>query len=172
MTKTVNGYVCKSCGQYHEGLPLSYFTNYPAQWYDIPDDEKHARCVLGEEQCIIDETLFFMRGNVEIPIVESDDVFAWTVWVALSKELFARASDLWDDPRRKNEPPYACRVANSLPCYPDTFDLKGVLRTRGVGLRPSIELEDADHALVIEQRRGMTKERVQEIAEALLHSSA
>ena len=42
--------------------------------------------------------------------------------------------------------------------------------TRLVGERPYVELELTNHPLAIEQRKGITQERVQEFAEKILHS--
>ncbi len=38
------------------------------------------------------------------------------------------------------------------------------------GIRPYIELEPTDHPLAVEQRTGITVERVQQIFEAMTHS--
>jgi Uncharacterized protein conserved in bacteria (DUF2199) len=48
-------------------------------------------------------------------------------------------------------------------------NLKTHVHTREVGRRPFIELEPTDHPLAVEQRDGITWERVQEIAEQVLH---
>jgi len=51
-----------------------------------------------------------------------------------------------------------------------TVALKTLVHTREVGRRPFIELEATDHPLAVEQRSGISIERVQEIAEAVLHA--
>jgi hypothetical protein len=53
--------------------------------------------------------------------------------------------------------------------YPETLNLKTNVYTQPVGVRPFIELEPTDHPLAIEQRTGISWERVQEIAELVLH---
>ena len=58
---------------------------------------------------------------------------------------------------------------SSVPCYPETLQVKAMVHTRRVGLRPLVELEPTDHPLAVEQRDGITWRRVQEIAEAVLH---
>ena len=58
---------------------------------------------------------------------------------------------------------------SSIPCYPETLQLKTMVRTRRVGLRPLVELEPTDHPLAVEQRFGITWRRVQEIVETVLH---
>lgn len=52
------------------------------------------------------------------------------------------------------------------------FLLKARVHTRPVGKRPYIELEQTDHPLAIEQRDGITMQRVREIAEMVLHDNA
>jgi hypothetical protein len=47
--------------------------------------------------------------------------------------------------------------------------LKTNARTRPVGKRPLIELEPTDHPLAVEQRTGITQDRIREIAIAVLH---
>ncbi len=74
------------------------------------------------------------------------------------------------DPRRTEEPPYFGWIATSLSGYPDTLKFKAMVRTREVGERPLIELEPTEHPLAVEQREGITMERVQRLAEALLHA--
>ncbi|MFF0442053.1 DUF2199 domain-containing protein [Kitasatospora sp. NPDC004614] len=59
-----------------------------------------------------------------------------------------------------------------LPIYaPSTVNLKTNLHTKPIGQRPLIELEPTDHPLTVEQRAGITRDRVREIAEAVLHST-
>lgn len=67
-----------------------------------------------------------------------------------------------------------CRASNAatLPGYPETFNLKTLVHTRAVGLVPWIEREPTDHQLAVEQRTGITWERIHEIAELLCGSGS
>ncbi|WP_329223341.1 DUF2199 domain-containing protein [Streptomyces microflavus] len=47
--------------------------------------------------------------------------------------------------------------------------MKTNARTRPVGKRPLIELEPTNHPLAVEQRTGITQDRIREIAIAVLH---
>jgi hypothetical protein len=53
---------------------------------------------------VIDNEHYFVRGLVELPLVDGGGPFAWGVWVSLSKANFERASALWKDPDRVDEP--------------------------------------------------------------------
>ncbi|MFD4373901.1 DUF2199 domain-containing protein, partial [Streptomyces sp. NPDC058527] len=78
--------------------------------------------------------------------------------------------DLWDTPGREAEPPYFGWLTTDLPIYaPTTLNLKTHVHTRPVGERPYVELEATDHPLAVEQRTGITPDRVREIAAAVLH---
>lgn len=109
---------------------------------------------------------------MELPVVDGEGPFVWDVWVSLSEANFKRASDRWHDPNRTEEPPYFGWLCNSLPGYPETLSLKTNAHTRGVGIRPFIELEPTDHPLAVEQRDGITMVRVLEIAETAMHHNA
>ena len=173
----MDGYTCKVCGQYHEGLPLSYGSSVPALVYSIPENEQKKRVLLSSDQCEVrgekffDEKAYFIVGNIDIPIIDSTKIFQWTVWVSLSKDNYKRANKLWNSPGREKESPYFGWLSTSLPLYlyPETLNLKTNVYTQPVGVRPFIELEPTDHPLAIEQRTGISWERVQEIAELVLH---
>ena len=55
------------------------------------------------------------------------------------------------------------------PFYPPTTGLKLNVHTREVGRRPFLELEPTEHPLAVEQRQGITVERVRQLNEAILH---
>jgi hypothetical protein len=165
------GYLCRSCGKHHSELPLHYGFGAPISWYAIPDPEREKRCLLSSDQCIIDDSHFFVVGNLELPVVDHPERFSWDVWVSLSAKNFARTCELWESPEREAEPPYFGWLNTAVPGYPDTTSLKTMVHTREVGRRPYVELEPTDHPLAVEQRSGITWERVQEIAELVLHGN-
>jgi hypothetical protein len=168
----MDGYTCRTCGNFHEDLPLSYGAPAPLLWLLLPENERGKRAKLSSDQCEIDREYFFILGNIEIPIIGTEQIFSWSVWVSLSAANYARARKLWRKKGRESEPPYFGWLNTLLPGYPDTLNLKTNVYTRPVGLRPHIELEPTDHPLAIEQREGISLERIQEIAELVLHEDA
>jgi hypothetical protein len=165
------GFRCRKCGKYHRELPLHFGVEAPLAYYDIPEAEREARTILSSDQCVIDEKYFFIVGNIDIPVIGHDEMFSWDVWVSLSLQNFKRAFELWTTPGRESEPPYFGWLSTSLPGYPETLNLKTYVHTRAVGKRPFVELEPTDHPLAVEQRNGITWDRVREIAEMALHSN-
>ena len=98
-------------------------------------------------------------------------MLGYGVWSSLSEQSFKRVLELWEDPRRTDEPPYFGWLSNSLAGYPETLNLKLDVLTRDVELRPLLRLQDGDHPLIVEQRRGITMDRAYEIAELHMHAS-
>jgi hypothetical protein len=73
---------------------------------------------------------------------------------------------------RANEPRYFGWLCNSVPGYPEAQHFKTAVHSRNVGVRPYIELEATDHQLGVEQRNGITAERVRQIAEQMHHHTS
>jgi hypothetical protein len=164
------GYQCCSCGKWHDDLPLHYGTEAPLPYFDVPEAERPTRCEINRDLCVIDDKHFFIVGNIEIPVIGLDgDCFSWDAWISQSKESFIRTFQMWENPDRTKEPPYFGWLCTKLQGYPDTILLKTHVYTREVGRRPFVELEPTDHPLAVEQRTGITWDRVQEIAETVLH---
>ncbi|WP_204348389.1 DUF2199 domain-containing protein, partial [Klebsiella pneumoniae] len=53
--------------------------------------------------------------------------------------------------------------------YPEPHDVRCHVVLRSGSLRPLIELEPTDYPLAVEQQRGMTLDRVKDIAADMLH---
>ncbi|MEU3448622.1 DUF2199 domain-containing protein [Streptomyces thermolilacinus] len=149
---------------------MHYSADAPYVW--DPGFADAPGCLLSTDQCVIKARHYFVKGLIEIPVIGGDQVFSWGVWVSLSRRNFSRAADLWDTPGRESEEPYFGWLTTELPVYsPSTLNLRTNLHTRPVGRRPLIELEPTDHPLAVEQRTGITMDRVREIAAALPHGA-
>lgn len=143
----------------------------PDVWEESYADDPHS--MLSSDQCIIEGRHYFLKGLIEIPVIDGKGTFSWGVWVSLSRDNFLRAREVWNTPGREVEKPYFGWLTTELGLYsPSTLNLKTNAHTRPVGQRPFIELEPTDHPLAVEQRSGITRDRVREIAEAVLHRKA
>ncbi|MGW1771620.1 DUF2199 domain-containing protein [Streptomyces sp. NPDC002104] len=162
------GFTCTCCGDHHAELPLSYSAMAPDAW--DPAFESDPDSTLSSDQCVIKGQHFFIRGLIEIPVIGSRDVFSWGVWVSLSRENYAHAAEARNTGGRAGAKPYFGWLSTELALYSEgTIDLKTNAHTRAAGRRPFIELEPTDHPLAVEQRTGITLDRVREIAAAVLH---
>lgn len=170
MSEFKQGYWCNGCGTYHDELPMSYGSPMPAYCYDIPVEEHKRRIEMNDDLCIIDDEYYFIRGAIELPVNDGDGPFIWDIWVSLSKENFKLTTKYWKKKgrKRKLEPMFSW-LSTSLPCYPETLNLRTTVHTREVGIRPFIELEPTGHLLAVEQRKGIKLERIKKISEELCH---
>lgn len=159
---------CATCGQVHDGLP-AFGWDYPLQYLNVPEGERDARIHLTSDTCIIDETEFYVRARLEIPVHGSPDPMSWGVWVSLSQANFDRFVDLLEAPGRERHGPWFGWLCSALPCYPDTLLLKTHVHPQPVPMRPLVELEPTEHPLAIDQREGIGPERVAEIVTSVLH---
>lgn len=149
--------------------PFRWYFPTPSGWSRTEDPASGVWGELFEEQAVAHGPRgsgFYMRGNLRIPVLGRGPDVVLTVWVSLSGDDFQRAHLLWDEPSRVDEPPYAARLCNRIPSYPDTWHLPAQLHTQPVGKRPLVELERVDHPLAVDQRRGITRARALEIAHA------
>ena len=142
--------------------PLSYFA--------VPEDERKVRCDVGTDQCVIDGDSFFVRGCIEIPVHGHADPFIWGAWVSLSKESFESWSGVFANSKRSHIGPFFGWLNAWLKPYPDTTVLKTRVHLRDNGIRPFIELEPTEHPLAVEQRNGISINRVAEIYSIMMHN--
>jgi hypothetical protein len=163
-------FTCSCCGQVHDGLADLVFAA-PFYYYTVPPDQRERRCVLTSDLCSIDDTDFFIRGCLDIPIIGRDEHFSWGAWCSVSRANFETYRATFMDPRQTDIGPFLGWLSVRLPGYPDTLTLKVMAHVRDERMRPSFELEQSEHPLSAEHRLGMTMERLQHIYEAHLHAT-
>ncbi|AKU94922.1 hypothetical protein AKJ09_01586 [Labilithrix luteola] len=150
-------------------MPTSFHARAPAYWSDaLASDPKSE---LSEDQCVIGEEHFFIRGLLRLPIRDTDDHFTWGVWVSLSRSNFLRTSELWEQVGREAEPPMFGWLSTDLAQVygVPTLNLETMVHTQPVGDRPWIVLAPTDHPLAVDQHAGITLARARAIVERLMH---
>ncbi len=161
--ENLEGYTCSCCGKWIVGLPFDYAYAQPYYWRS--DLNSEPKSYLTSDVCVIEGRDHFVRGLVEVPVIGSNRRFAWGIWVSLAKKNFDRVLELWDSEERVAQPPYFGWLSSQIDVYPDTLNLKTVVSARSLNERFYVELEPTNHPLSLEQRNGMTLDRVREIAE-------
>jgi hypothetical protein len=159
---------CAACGEVHEGMP-SFGAHAPLSYYEVPKEERKNRCYLGTDDCVIDDEFFFVRGCLEIPVIGETEPFSWGVWVSLSEASYLEWVKCYESDKRSHIGPFFGWLNAWIKPYPDTISLKTNVHLRDDGIRPFIELQSADHPLAIEQRVGITVERVAELYAQMMH---
>jgi hypothetical protein len=161
-------FTCAKCRKTYEGIP-SFGSDEPAQYWEVPEDKRDEDVILTLDSCVIAGRFFFIHGCLEIPIVGTDEEFVWGVWISLKEENFFLWQDCYEEQKRCTVGPFFGWLCTIVPGYPDTLNLKTMAHLRDDGFRPSIELEHTDHQLAIDQREGISLQRVQEIVQLIEH---
>lgn len=141
----------------------TFASDAPLYFYGIPEHERASRCELTSNTCVIDGKLFFVRGCIEIPVAQTNEPFIYGAWVSLSEQSYDDFVGCLDASRRAHIRPFFGWLSAELALYPSTENLKTRVHLRDNGIRPYIELEPTDHPLAVEQRNGITSDRVAEI---------
>jgi hypothetical protein len=165
----MTSYVCRSCGERHDGRPTAFVYPLPDVVHAVPADQRAARVQDSGELCVLDGRHWFILGNLDVPVTGSEEFVRWTVWSTLSHENFERSCALWETEGRESEPPYFGWLSNGVPGYPSTLNVPLEVRTSPVGVRPTLRVrEDAEHPLARDQRCGVTVERADELIDAAM----
>jgi hypothetical protein len=161
---------CATCDAWHEGMPTFGF-DAPLYYYSVPEAERKARCVLGSDDCIVDDEFFFVRGCLEIPVRGGDEPFVWGVWTSLSRANYEAWREAFPLAQRSHIGPFFGWLSAALPLYPETENLKTMVHLRDKGVRPFVEVEPTQHPLAIEQSEGIEVSRVGEIYSYFMHQN-
>ena len=115
---------CATCGEIHKGMP-SFGSDKPLSYYEVPEKERESRCDCGSDECVIDEDTFFIRGCIEIPVIDEEEPFVWGVWISLSKESFEKWLECFEEKKRSHVGPFFGWLNAWLKPYPDRIGTDG-----------------------------------------------
>ena len=161
-------WICPECGTAHAGL-FDLAFDHPEWWQGSAETLPNAEVlssdtVLTEDFCVIEGKHFFVRSVLQLPVIgAADTFFGFGVWVTLSKANFDRYIETFDTGDHGHLGPWFGWFSNRIRGYPDTLNLKCQVVPRDGRSRPYVELEPTHHPLAIEQRDGITFDRILEI---------
>jgi hypothetical protein len=167
-------WTCPCCGEKHSGL-FDIACDRPDFWQGPEEKSPNAEVltsdnVLTEDFCVLNGEHYFVRCVLRLPIIgAADEHFAYGVWATLSKKNFDICVATFDAGNQGDLGPWFGWFSNRLPGYPDTLNLKCQVYPQDDRQRPHIALEPTDHPLAIEQRCGITFDRLLEIYAASGH---
>ena len=127
----MEGFICTRCGEFHEVLPMCFGAEYPDYYFSVPTHERQHRVEYTGDFCVVDEEHFFIRARIEIPVIDSEELFCWNVWTSLSETNFIRTNEKLDDPERVGEPPYFGWLQTVIPGYTNTINIRTLVPYSG-----------------------------------------
>ena len=166
------GFVCDCCGEWHSGPP-SFGYDRPLQYYDVPEPERDDRIDIDSDSCAIDERQFYIRCTLDIPVIGFDEPFCWGVWLSQSETNFHQ----YRSARGKNNLGVSTFgwLAVTMPGYVGVdkegrlVQLRAVARWQQEGTRPQVELSISQHQLYLDQKNGISVDRMKHFLSLLPH---
>jgi hypothetical protein len=157
------GYFCSICDEYHAGLLTDWAFKLPDIVWAIPEVERaeQARCT--NDLCQFGER-YFIRCVLYVPFTDEPGGFGWGAWAEVRWPTFERYLELYDKDGTL-EPVHAGRLANHLPAYAASLDMRVLIQFNDPTKRPLLHLEAENESLLAtEQRAGITEARYHEIS--------
>src|SRR6202035_3427906 len=159
---------CSACHGTHQGL-VDLACGKPDQWPGAEDKAPNSALdlsgnFLSEDFCVLEGQHFFVRAVLELSILGgSGQRFGFGVWSTLSRENFLRYVTTFDSGEQDGLGPWFRWFCNRLKGYPDTLNLKCQVHPKSGRQRPRVLLESTPHPLAVEQRLGITLDRLLEL---------
>ncbi len=155
-----HGFQCRCCGKSFNGIfDIAY--DHPDPWLhgsfrdNDGDDVRVGNDILGSDFCI-QGTDYFVRGLIEIPVLETEKRFAFGVWSTLHEDNFEAYLKAYGTEDELLIGPYFGWLANDLPHYGNGTFLKTEVVFRSVGQRPRFNVWDDRSTLVRDQENGIS----------------
>ena len=158
----MTSFICGTCSEEHEGLPLDYGFGLPDEVYALGYIERYLRSRSNADVCTLDQSRYFIRGVLPLPFSGSDRSFGLGIWVEVPQtqhDLYVAGfhDDLSDNPA------FIGRIANEIPGF-HSLGLPVEIRFRSGSERPEFRCPPAsDHLLARDQQEGITDQRHHEI---------
>ncbi len=159
-------FVCRQCGEVHEGLPTDWGFQQPDEVHALGYVEEYLRARSNRDFCTLDEARYFIRGVLMLPILELGDTFGWGIWVEVSRDHHDLYVRLFNEDASA-EPRVVGQIANSIPGYEETLELSIEVQFGTPDQRPTFWLPSGtQHQLHDEQLNGLSSERHHDLLEA------
>ena len=158
-------FFCKTCGKFHDDIP-AFGIDRPHQYHDVPIRRRETDVFLTSDSCVIADKFFFVRGCLDIKVIDADRALSFGAWVSLREDNFLLWQSCYESPMRDHVGPFFGWLCTSIPCYESTLNLKTMAHLRNESQRPCIVLEPSNHRLSLDFHSGITLDR----AMLLVHS--
>jgi hypothetical protein len=160
---------CPKCGKEHDLWESEVGFELPDEVFALPHPARQERATSTTDLCVLDETRFFIRVVLLIPVRGEGRDFGWGVWAEVSPADYARYKQLWDSTEQRQEPAFLGHLANALPGCGAALGLRLRVHLESPAERPSVTIAEDQHPLAQDQRDGVHPERVLEWLSEYLH---
>ena len=166
-------WTCACCGQRKRGVPdFGFAAPSHLRWAEDGDPE-FTVLEKTDDHCVMEiagQQSFFIRCVLVIPVEGVERGLGLGVWSTLSGENFHRYNESFLDHDQSRLGPMFGYLANRLPAYPDTLNLKADVHPQDNRQRPLLRLWDdaADHPLYLDQSQGIDAARLETLLSQIM----
>jgi hypothetical protein len=162
---------CATCGKGHPGLPTSFSWERPYDFFLLEEAERSSFVRISDSLSHIADDRHFVRCNLTLPVIGSEQELLLGIWVGISKHNFDTLRDFWArEAAYPDPPPLYGVVSGVLPGVdPDrTLWSEVRLNIRRGGLVPALQVEDEANPLYALQHSGITAEYLHSFVKELM----
>jgi len=158
------GFQCAQCREWHDSLLSDVGFELPDVVWQLEFLDRYRRARFNSDLCTLDESRYFIRAMLSVPLQYADDHFGWGLWVEVDKahhDLYVERYHQGGDAI----PAFSGTIANDIETYPGLIGEVVSIKPFDAH-RPTLRFpEGAVHPLAREQREGLSLARHHEIAE-------
>lgn len=135
--------------------------SFPEDIWALNPIERYLRARTASEFCTLDESRYFIRSLLPVPLKDENDEFLWGVWCEVSQVDHDRYLKAYVERRLDEVGHIKGWLANDLPAYDDSLGLE-VEISCSQEERPRVKVL-SESSLKVEQNQGIDRQRHQEI---------
>ena len=154
--------VCSDCGKDLDEHDLDAGFELPDVVWAIPPEEREERAIYTPDLCALDGKRFFIRGVAYVRVHGGRADFGWGLWAEVPEDVFEWYRSVYDSELRAGSHARGL-IANTPPGYESLAEQSTTLVFRVGRERPKLELLPSSHGLYVEQRDGISEQRLHEI---------
>jgi hypothetical protein len=164
---------CGQCDAEHALTDLEPSFRRPEDVVNLPQEVRERWVQEDDDLCRINgggeaPDRYFVRCTLRVPLTDAGGSFNWGVWAEVDEPVFNRVLELWTDPDQASEPAMPARLANPVPCSPDTMGLPVELKLTSPKTRAALSFTpEPDHPFADECRKGVSVHRLIEWLEEM-----
>ncbi|HEU0153791.1 MAG TPA: DUF2199 domain-containing protein [Arenimonas sp.] len=157
----MSSFICRTCGESHEGLPADFGWQLPDVVWAMAEPERSRLAKFDSDRCQFGDR-FFIRCVLPFPFSEQPGHYRWGVWAEVEAVHFWRYIALYDQDAR-SEPDFPGAIANVIPGYPSTLGLPVRVQLQDPSRRPTLHIAADDHPLARHQASGISNAHYHDI---------
>lgn len=160
---------CSTCGELHNALPALAF-NTPDNYHELSEKAKSELAEISSDFCVIthpDQTDYFIRAVLTIPINDECNDLSYGIWVSVSEKSFLDYQ--LNFKKDHEETIYFGMICNVIPEYEEsTMYLHANVVTRNGGIRPEIFPHECEHQLLSDWENGISMKEALKRVDAMM----